>query len=301
MRRPLAVLAIASALAACTTVPMGDPRRDAALKAFEAAPGMGGLYVHRGPPGRVGATMHVDVDGTPLGRTMPGTYLYRDVAPGRHVVAAHAENSVELDVDVGPGELVFVRQDTAWGLFAPRTRLHLEEPSRGREAVLASRLAESHAPVQAIEVRVEADDPAWRGPLACRAANGFGSWTFEAPGTVVVAASGTPLRFECALPVADPDLAGDAGPLVVTTATAVPAASPTGGSQSGAAIGAVAGVVIGAASVPVMGPAFAILLAAGSAIRGAEIGALTGASPARAGPAYPSPVVVRIARGAPAR
>ena len=299
MRRPLAVLAIASALAACTTVPPGDARRDAALKSFAAAPGMAGIYVHRGPPGGVGSPMHVDVDGTPLGRTVPGTYLYRDVAPGRHVVAAHAENTVELEVDVGPGELAYVRQDTAWGVFAARTRLHREDETRGRDAVRASRFAESLAPVQAVEVRLEADDPAWHGPLACRAANGFGSWTFEAPGTVVVASSGTPLRFECAPRTTDLDPAGGTGTTVAATAAAV--STPASGAASGAAIGAVAGIVLGAASVPVMGPAFAVLLAAGGAIRGAEIGALAGPTPARAGPVYPSPVVVRIGRGEPAR
>ncbi len=43
----------------------------------------------------------------------------------------------------------------------------------GKKGVLATKLAES---MQAIEVHVEADNPAWRGPLACQASNCFGNW-----------------------------------------------------------------------------------------------------------------------------
>lgn len=296
MDRPLA---IAVTLAACAGVPMGDPQRDAALKAFAPAPGTAGLFVFRQPASGIGDAMHVLVDGTPLGRTRPGTYVYREVAPGRHVVASRAENVVELEVDVGPGALAYVRQASTWGVLGARSRLELVDEAVGREAVRASRLAESRSPTQAVEVRVEADDPAWRGPLACSATNGFGRWTFEAPGTVVVAASGTPLRIECG-PSA-PDAGHVAGTDPAGVATASPDAAAAHGPGSGAAIGAAAGVALGVAAAPVMGPAFAVLLAAGGALRGAEIGAVASTPASAAAPVYPSPVVVRIGRDAPRR
>jgi hypothetical protein len=49
----------------------------------------------------------------------------------------------------------------------------------GKKGVLATKLAESMSSMQAVEVHVEADNPAWRGPLACQASNCFGNWKFD--------------------------------------------------------------------------------------------------------------------------
>ena len=70
----------------------------------------------------------------------------------------------------------------------------------GKKGVLATKLAERMSSMQAIDVHVEADNPAWRGPLACQASNSFGNWKFVAPGTVIVQTSASPLQITCKAP-----------------------------------------------------------------------------------------------------
>jgi len=289
-----AVLAVAASLVGCASVPMGDPQQDAALKAFAVAPDRAGIFVYRNEAAAVAATMDVYLDGAPLGQTAPKTYLYRQVAPGRHSITSRAENTDTLDVEVEAGALAFVWQEVTWGMFSPRNKLHLMNEAQGRKGVLETRLADSKSPMQAVEVQVEADDPAWSGPLDCHASNSFGSWPFAAPGTVSVAASTSPLRITCKLP------AGAASESGATAGSAVTASldAARSGTRTGATVGAIAGVALGAAAAPVMGPAFAALLALGSVLKGAEIGGIVGAVSAGDVVAYPSPIVVRIERAA---
>ncbi len=142
---------------------------------------------------------------------------------------------------------------------------------------------------QAIEVRVEADSPAWAGPFACQASNSSGTWSFTAPGTVTVLPSTAPLQIACQVP---------AGAVAEPSVTPPNAASVRERSREGAAtgakVGAGAGVALGAAAAPVMGGPFAILIAAGAVIKGGEIGGLVGAFRSGEKNHYPSPVVLHI-------
>ena len=64
------------------------------------------------------------------------------------------------------------------------------------------------AAAQTLEVRIEAEDSAWGGPLARMASNAAGSWPFAAPGPVTVLPSHSPFRIVCqALQGAVADLA----------------------------------------------------------------------------------------------
>ena len=148
--------------------------------------------------------------------------------------------------------------------------------------------------MQAVEVQVEADDPAWSGPLDCKATNSFGSWPFAAPGTVSVAASTSPLRIVCNLPAG---AASESAPTAGRAVTA-PQDAVRQGTRMGATAGAIAGVALGAAAAPVMGPAFAAVLAVGTVLKGAQIGGIVGAVGAGDVVAYPSPIVVRIEHAA---
>jgi hypothetical protein len=149
--------------------------------------------------------------------------------------------------------------------------------------------------VQVVEVLVEADDPAWGGPLQCEATNSAGSWPFSAPGSVSVVSSHSPLQISCGTP---------AGAAVApsTTALAIDAAAREGarkGTSSGAKVGTGAGVALGVAAAPVMGPAFAVLLVVGSAMRGAQIGGAVGAIRSGGEIQYPSPILLRVKAAAP--
>lgn len=157
--------------------------------------------------------------------------------------------------------------------------------------VIASLAGCAHrAPVlQTIEVRVEADSPDWTGPLACQASNSAGIWPFTAPGSVAVLPSTAPLQITCQSP------AGSfAEPSVTLPTRPSQRERAREGASTGAKVGAGAGVVLGVAAAPVMGGAFAVLIAAGSAMKGGEIGGFVGAVRSGEQNRYPSPVVLRI-------
>ena len=149
--------------------------------------------------------------------------------------------------------------------------------------------AHQAALTQTVEVRVEADSQKWAGPLSCRATNAVGSWAFSAPGTVTLLPSASSLHIACQAPDG-----ASAEPSVTP-----PDASSTGersnqGAATGAKVGAGAGVALGVAAAPVMGGAFAMLIAVGAAMKGGEIGGIVGALSRGGKIRYPSPVVIRI-------
>ncbi len=146
------------------------------------------------------------------------------------------------------------------------------------------------APGQRIEVIVEADDPKWAGPLDCEASNAAGAWRFVAPGAVEVLPSASPLRIAC-------DVGAGASLEPSTTASKAATAAEAGtrkGAGVGTAIGAGAGIALAIAAAPLMGPAFALLLAAGGAAKGYQLGGLAGAMSTLGPSGYPSPIVLRI-------
>lgn len=292
MKYLAASLVIAGSLVGCASVPMSSPQQDAMLKTFAVAPGSAGIFIYRNEVAGVTTKMNVYLDGAPLGQTAAKTYLYREVAPGRHTVTSRAENTDTLDVHVEAGSLAFVWQEVKWGVFSPRNKLHLMHELEGKAGVLASRLAESKTPMQSVDVRVEADDPAWRGLLECQASNSFGNWPFVAPGSVAVATSTSALQIMCK-PAAD----AAHGPGATVRGTTVASQDPVRkGASTGAKVGAGAGAALGVAAAPVMGPTFAVLMVVGGALRGAEVGGIVGAVTADDIVEYPSPIVIRIKR-----
>ncbi len=153
------------------------------------------------------------------------------------------------------------------------------------------------APVQRIDVLVERDEPDRGARLDCEASNAAGAWRFVAPGPVEVAVSSSPLRISC-------EAIGGAAPEPSLTASKGAVAAEAGarkGGGVGAAIGVGAAVAVGVAAAPVAGPALALLLAVGGAVKGFELGQLVGAVPAQGPSGYPSPIVLRIgSQAAPA-
>jgi hypothetical protein len=163
--------------------------------------------------------------------------------------------------------------------------------SGAKLSVAASLIGCAHPPPaeQTIEVRVEAESPNWAGPLACQASNAAGSWPFSAPGTVTVLRSATPLQITCQAPAGSV-----AAPSVTTPGSPSRRERAREGASTGAKVGAGAGVALGVAAAPVMGGAFAVLIAAGAAMKGGEIGGLVGAMRSGERNHYPSPVVLHV-------
>lgn len=66
-----------------------------------------------------------------VGHTRGSQHIYFPVEPGQHTVHSKAENWASIDVDVAPGETVFIRQHAKMGLVMARNTLSLLEAMEG--------------------------------------------------------------------------------------------------------------------------------------------------------------------------
>lgn len=140
----LVVAALALAvLSGCASVPKGDPTQDAALKTFQVAPDQAGIYIYRNESFGAAVAMDVAVDGQAVGKTGANTYLFKQVAPGKHSVSSSAENTDTVDVDVQPGSLVYIWQEVKMGMISARTKLHVVSETQGKSGVGETSLAAS--------------------------------------------------------------------------------------------------------------------------------------------------------------
>lgn len=141
MKKLIAAVSVTVLFAGCASVNMGDPKQDAALKEFKVAPGKAAIYVYRNESMGGAVKMDVQVDGVPMGQTAAKTYLYQEVAPGKHTVTSAAENTDTLEVDVKPGTLAYIWQEVKMGVMYARTKLHLVPEQEGKKGVQESKLA----------------------------------------------------------------------------------------------------------------------------------------------------------------
>lgn len=130
-------------LSGCASVAMVDPQRDAAAKTFVAPADKAGLYVYRNELIGSAVKMDVAIDGKDVGQTVAKTYLYKEVAPGKHVITSSAEDTAILEVDTRPGALYYVWQEVKMGILFARSKLHLVGEEEGRKGVLETRMIET--------------------------------------------------------------------------------------------------------------------------------------------------------------
>jgi len=88
MKKMFIAAVLASSLAGCASVPMGDAKQDAALKTFTVPTDKAGIYIYRNESMGAAVKMDVAVDGTVIGQTAAKTYLYKEVTPGKHTVSS---------------------------------------------------------------------------------------------------------------------------------------------------------------------------------------------------------------------
>lgn len=143
MKKILIAMAIASSLGGCASVPMGDAKQDAALKNFSAPADKAGIYIYRNESMGGAVKMDVAIDGKPIGQTAANTYLYKEVAPGKHTISSTAENTDTIEIEAKPGTLSYIWQEVKMGILYARTKLHLVDETVGKKAVLETKLAET--------------------------------------------------------------------------------------------------------------------------------------------------------------
>ena len=143
MRKMFIAAALASSLAGCASVPMGDAKQDAALKTFTVPADKAGVYIYRNESMGAAVKMELAVDGTVIGQTAAKTYLYKEVTPGKHTVSSKAENTDTIEIDAKPGTLTYIWQEVKMGIMYARTKLNLVGEAEGRKGVLETKLAET--------------------------------------------------------------------------------------------------------------------------------------------------------------
>ena len=143
MKRMFVAAVLASSLVGCASVPMGDAKQDAALKTFSVPSDKAGVYIYRNESMGAAVKMDVEVDGQVIGQTAANTYLYKEVAPGKHTISSKAENTDTIQIDAKPGTLTYIWQEVKMGLMYARTKLNLVGEAEGKKGVLETKLAET--------------------------------------------------------------------------------------------------------------------------------------------------------------
>lgn len=136
------LIAVTAILTGCASVPMASPEADAKAKSFKADPDKANLYIYRNETFGAAVKVPVLLDGTSVGDTASKTYIFRQVAPGAHVVTSKSENDATITVDAVAGKNYFVWQEIKMGLFSPRTQLQLMDATQGSAGVNECKLVQ---------------------------------------------------------------------------------------------------------------------------------------------------------------
>lgn len=129
-------------LSGCASVQMASPEADAKAKSFKTEPDKANLYIYRNETFGAAVKIPVLVDGTSVGDTASKTYIFRQVAPGKHVITSKSENDATLSIDAEAGKNYFVWQEIKMGLWGPRSQLQLMDTTQGSAGVEECKLVQ---------------------------------------------------------------------------------------------------------------------------------------------------------------
>jgi hypothetical protein len=115
---PHLVLAVALALAGCTSVPQAAPERDVEAKQFGSQPDTSALYVYRNDSPDIMETQSdvtVYANDRLIGQALPGGYFRVDLRPGSYVLHGYGPDQGRLKISTRPGEVYFVSLNVVAG------------------------------------------------------------------------------------------------------------------------------------------------------------------------------------------
>ena len=133
-------------LTGCISVPMASLEADTARKEFSSpSQDISGLYIFRTPlPSYqdILVKRSIYLDDELIGDSLPKTYFYREVQPGKHKLSTESEfSNNDLTIDIKGGRNYFIRQYLKMGLLSAATGIELVSEEEGRKRVLKSKLA----------------------------------------------------------------------------------------------------------------------------------------------------------------
>ena len=132
--------ALVIGLSACATAPAGLAKKEAELKTFEAKAERAGVYIYRNESAAAFLSMQVEIDGKTVAKTGSMSFVYVDLAPGKHAITSKAENTDTLEIEVEAGKLYYVVQDPKPGNLYVRTKLRVVDEAEGQQGVKATKL-----------------------------------------------------------------------------------------------------------------------------------------------------------------
>lgn len=127
-------------LTACASVDYADDDSVRSAMSFSVQADKSRIYVFRDDNVVLNTPITVSIDGQEVGVTGNGTFVVATVEPGSHIVSAEAENTDELVIELGAGEIAFVEIGVSLGVVVNRASLSLVDPERGKAAVSTTRL-----------------------------------------------------------------------------------------------------------------------------------------------------------------
>ncbi|MBD1602388.1 DUF2846 domain-containing protein [Pseudomonas typographi] len=142
MRALAATTLLCLSLIGCASVPMADKQADAEAKKFATAQDMSRIYIYRNEYFGAAIKMPVVLDGNILGKTVAHSYLYTEVVPGPHVIAADGENTEMLKLTTKAGENVFIHQQVQMGFVSGRSGMKVVDAAEGKAGVLECEMIE---------------------------------------------------------------------------------------------------------------------------------------------------------------
>ncbi len=118
--------------------------KDRMAKTLQPPVGKALVYVLR--PSAMGMLirMRVKCDGTNIGSTKGGNFLFAMVEPGQHTLLTASENDEMMDITVEAGKIYYVKQQAKMGVVYAETGLKLVDEKEGQKYLQKCRLAKDN-------------------------------------------------------------------------------------------------------------------------------------------------------------
>ena len=131
------VILFGTALTACATVALAPPAKDQQAKTFEVSEQQANIYLFRHfQIAGDGILLPIYLDGQFVGGVAPGTFLLLQVNPGKHTVAAIAQEAqAVVTLRANSRTNYFIKARAALGLTSPRPELNRVLETEAREAI----------------------------------------------------------------------------------------------------------------------------------------------------------------------
>ena len=108
MKKMCVLVAISLNLLGCVSI--ADSEKTLASKSFLAPSDQAVVYIYREPERIFSVNMlSPTIDGKKIGETDSGTYLYKQLPPGKHTFNVEGSNVADLEIDLKNKQLYFLR------------------------------------------------------------------------------------------------------------------------------------------------------------------------------------------------